>query len=596
MKKKVFSIFIIFALFLQIFTPVSASVTENTDFEFLPIVNDGFDYYPDGYEIPQYPVYDPGCTLSTAGIIPEAFDLRDSGSVTGVKNQGYSGNCWSFSACASLESNAIMQGLASADEIDFSEAHLVWFSKNPVSSDPEDNLCADGTNNTSPYKSGSNAPTVAVTLARRSGLANESDYPFYPMDLSKMGNYPESSRYDSGSGYVFKSLYNYTSMTEVKTAIMSTGAVMALYYHDDQYYNSANSCHYHPTERTTDEGQTNHGITIVGWNDSYPKENFNEANQPTADGAWLCKNSWCTSWGDGGYFWLSYEDKNLCEFYSFILTDESAYDYCYTYNGLAPAGNLSYSGKITVANRYTAKRNENINSVSFWIKQTGLTAEVKIYTGITDSNNPFNSDIAYTYTFTTDKLGLITFDLNNSIPLNKGESFMAAITLTAPSSSDKVVYPFERYENGYSANDGESYFLISNTLFDTYKSGNAGNAYINVQTSCRHSLTEQSVTASTCLECGSSVSVCGQCGKSFTETLPLADHQFGEWVRIFNPTAVNEGLSERVCTVCGFKESETEPMLSSNGHKEIYIDDLIEIIFERLSVIIEAFFRLHLLR
>ncbi len=48
MKKKVFSTFIIIALFLQIFTPVSASVTENTDFEFLPIVNDGFDYYPDG--------------------------------------------------------------------------------------------------------------------------------------------------------------------------------------------------------------------------------------------------------------------------------------------------------------------------------------------------------------------------------------------------------------------------------------------------------------------------------------------------------------------------------------------------------------------
>lgn len=36
----------------------------------------------------------------------------------------------------------------------------------------------------------------------------------------------------------------------------------------------------------------NHAVTIVGWDDSYSKENFNAEHQPPADGAWIVKNSW----------------------------------------------------------------------------------------------------------------------------------------------------------------------------------------------------------------------------------------------------------------------------------------------------------------
>ena len=36
----------------------------------------------------------------------------------------------------------------------------------------------------------------------------------------------------------------------------------------------------------------NHVVTIVGWDDNYPKENFLPDVPPKGNGAWLVKNSW----------------------------------------------------------------------------------------------------------------------------------------------------------------------------------------------------------------------------------------------------------------------------------------------------------------
>ena len=75
---------------------------------------------------------------------------------------------------------------------------------------------------------------------------------------------------------------------------------------------------------TYEKGKANHAVTVVGWDDTFAAENWPEDRRPPADGAWIVKNSWGTDWGNGGYFLLSYYDRNLCAIGTFeYVTDES---------------------------------------------------------------------------------------------------------------------------------------------------------------------------------------------------------------------------------------------------------------------------------
>ena len=60
---------------------------------------------------------------AAASNLPSAYDARDHGYVTPVRNQGFFGTCWSFGVFASLESTEKKLGITH----DFAERHLAWF-------------------------------------------------------------------------------------------------------------------------------------------------------------------------------------------------------------------------------------------------------------------------------------------------------------------------------------------------------------------------------------------------------------------------------------------------------------------------------------
>lgn len=60
--------------------------------------------------------------------------------------------------------------------------------------------------------------------------------------------------------------------------------------------------------KTRTTNGSNHSVVIVGWDDTYSKNNFPESNRPNTDGAYLVQNSWGSEWGKDGTFYVSYDD------------------------------------------------------------------------------------------------------------------------------------------------------------------------------------------------------------------------------------------------------------------------------------------------
>lgn len=104
---------------------------------------------------------------------------------------------------------------------------------------------------------------------------------------------------------------------------------------------------------------TNHDILIVGWDDAYPKTNF--SLEPEGDGAFICKNSWGESFGDGGYYYVSYYDRHIGnKAIAYTRLDEiGVYDTIYQYDELGWVGQIGYrKPSAHIANIFVANSNE----------------------------------------------------------------------------------------------------------------------------------------------------------------------------------------------------------------------------------------------
>lgn len=467
--------------------------------------------------------------------LPEKYDLRDEGRVTDVKFQNPWGACWAFGSIASLESNAITRG---AQDPDYSEKALVWFAKNERKDEdaPDTELegisVADGDTKEYVYNIGGSSWDVISALAAWQGASLESELPYRnaegtteTVQLTEDGfaecytadgdwSVDPSHAYDdayrledsvcylgfnsyAAAGYdgdqvwttMFSSVY-----PAVKNWIMENGAISVGFCADysspddlesgvtSEYYNEEHSAQYNP-----DSMYANHEVTIVGWDDSYPKENFSIT--PPGDGAWIVKNSWSDVWGENGYFYLSYYDTTVREYEGYLadVADSAGYysydnNYQYDYMGMGSLLNSSAETKsieklgeindsVSVANIFQAEGRETLRAVGVTdTRAWGESVEVvtEIYR-LKDGSDPVNGELVSEQTDRIDNLLYTVVELDKPVELEEGEYFSVVQTmrLLTP-GSETFLIPLEFgseepvYVQGY--DDVSSYYLNHTVL------------------------------------------------------------------------------------------------------------------------------------
>ncbi|MBE6771496.1 MAG: hypothetical protein E7547_05050 [Ruminococcaceae bacterium] len=514
--------------------------------------------------------------------LPSSYDSRDYGYVTSVKSQGNSANCWAFSTISALESDSIIKGIDSVETADYSEAHLAWFNGKSFTENEEDPTYGDGYNYESPFLEGGSWEITAVTLSRGSGLAEESEYPFYPYNLSAMGNYNEADRYNTSAGVTIESAQGFSDTTEIKHWIIDHGSITAGIYYDDGFLNSETYAHY-----TTASGLMNHQITIVGWDDNYSVDNFYSTNAPEGNGAWLCKNSWTEHWGNDGYFWVSYYDASL-DYFAGFTTREADYYKNYTYNGVV--WNSAYSRKTAtqLANVFTASGNELLSAISTYTIMENVNVKATIYKNLRSNYyTPTEGTKAATLEMTLEKQGYHTIYLDEEIALNPGEIFSVVLELSHDSGSINIPVEYNgQTDMKYACKDKQS-FINLNAAYENWQDAqfyDMQNVYIQAFTKCNHQY-ETSVSQSTCISQGSEVTACVQCGDVESEILlPIGEHRFSKWSHYIYDEETGRNVSTRSCDFCGEVHSK------SIGANKIMLEDFLEMIFSRIEKAIRLWF------
>jgi hypothetical protein len=317
-----------------------------------------------------------------------------------------------------------------AETWDFSENHL----KNYHGFDPAP--C-----------SGGNADFSTAYMVRWSGPVSEADDPYHDYDDRPSPGGPCQK-------YVENVLW-FSTAINIKNALMTYGGMYVTMYWNSKYYNPSEYTYYY------NGSGSNHAVTLVGWDDN------KVVTGAPGNGAWLVKNSWGATWGDSGYFWISYHDKVAVK-YSVAFCDAvpaSSYATNYQYDPLGWTASFG-SGSPTAwaANIFTATANEQLKAVGTYAVDDAVSYVIYIYDNFNGSSF---SGLLGSVSGTLTNCGYHTIPLASPISLTTGNDFSIVVKFTTAGYTYPVPVEFDYpgYSSGATASPGQSYVSSTGVTF-----------------------------------------------------------------------------------------------------------------------------------
>lgn len=210
---------------------------------------------------------------------PAAYDHRNVNGkdyTTAVKNQGGCGSCVAFGVCAVIETTYNRQTNNPDADLDLSEAHLFYCHGAEAG-----RSCSTGW-----------FPDQAFEKVKEKGVTLESVYPYSGSQqaCAVPSGWQDNSAKVSGASKL-------SGRAAIKEWIAGKGSVTGCFIVYQDFFSYRSGVYRH----VSGSQAGGHCVEICGYDD--------------AQGCWICKNSWGTNWGEGGYFRIAYGQCQIDTWY-----------------------------------------------------------------------------------------------------------------------------------------------------------------------------------------------------------------------------------------------------------------------------------------